>query len=150
MPDYAADETDAVIARFHELCDASAACAAGPDSSVLVDELEVTIRDLPTAQFPGEPAQMERIDLEELMAGAMFDPWSWGLIGDALADGADGDASTLAAFSSYLINGYPEPPPGEEPLTEFGSAHFAIYCADFGHVEGVWECEGMPEADRFR
>jgi pimeloyl-ACP methyl ester carboxylesterase len=148
VPDYAADETDAVIARFHELCDASAVCAAGPHSELLLDQLEVTIRDLPTAEFSGEPAHMERIDLEELMVGAMFDPWSWGLIGDALRDGADGDASTLAALSSYLLNGYPAPPPGEEPVREFGGAHFAIYCADFGHIEGAWECDGMPDADR--
>ena len=39
VPDYAADETDDVIARFHELCDASTECAAGPDSRALVEDL---------------------------------------------------------------------------------------------------------------
>ena len=40
VPDYAADELDDVIDRFHELCDATALCAAGPDSAALVDDLE--------------------------------------------------------------------------------------------------------------
>ena len=147
VPDYAADETDDVIARFHELCDASTECAAGPDSRALVEDLGGIIRDLPTASFPGEPAQMNRIDLEDVMLGAMYDPWSWGIVGDALRDGVDGDASTLAALSSYLLDGYPVPPPGEEMMSDFAAAHFAIYCADFSHVEELWECDGMPDAD---
>ena len=53
VPDYAGDELDDVIDRFHELCDASPPCAAGPDSEALVDELGATIRELPTADFPG-------------------------------------------------------------------------------------------------
>ena len=39
VPDYAADELDAVVARFRELCDASAECAAGPDSGAVIDGL---------------------------------------------------------------------------------------------------------------
>ena len=108
VPDYAADEIDDVIARFHELCDASTECAAGPDSRALVDDLGGDHpRPARRPSFPGEPAQMNRIDLEDLMIGVTYDPWSWGLVGDALRDGADGDASTLAALSSYLLDGYP-------------------------------------------
>jgi hypothetical protein len=147
VPDYAADELDDVIDRFHELCDASELCAAGPDSTALVDDLEATIRDLPTADFPGGPSQMNRIDLEDLMVGITYDPWSWGLVGDALRDGAEGDASTLAALSSYLIDGYPADDVDEDALTRFGAAHFAIYCADFSNVPDAWGCDGMPEAD---
>ncbi|MET0459346.1 MAG: alpha/beta fold hydrolase, partial [Ilumatobacteraceae bacterium] len=147
VPDYAADELDDVIDRFHELCDASTLCAAGPDSRALVDDLEATIRDLPTADFPGDPSQMSRIDLDDLMLGITYDPWSWGLVGDALRDGAEGDASTLAALSSYLLEGYPADDTDEDALTEFGAAHFAIYCDDFSNVPDAWGCEGMPAAD---
>jgi len=149
VPDYAGDEVDAVIERFHELCDATALCAAGPDSATLVDDLEGTIRELTTADFPGGPSRMNRVDLEDVMIGITYDPWSWGLVGDALRDAADGDASTLAALASYLLQGYPvEDGPGDDvPLVDFGAAHFAIYCADFSHIEGVWGCGGMPEAD---
>jgi hypothetical protein len=31
---------------------------------------------------------MSRIDLDDLMVGITYDPWSWGLVGDALRDGA--------------------------------------------------------------
>ncbi|MET0327126.1 MAG: alpha/beta fold hydrolase [Ilumatobacteraceae bacterium] len=147
VPDYAADELDDVIDRFHELCDASDLCAAGPDSAALVDDLGATIRDLPTADFSGDPAQMSRVDLDDLMIGITYDPWSWGLVGDALRDGAEGDASTLAALSSYLLDGYPSGEVDEDALTEFGAAHFAIYCADFSNVPDAWGCEGMPAAD---
>ena len=81
------------------------------------------------------------------MVGITYDPWSWGLVGDALRDAADGDASTLAALASYLMRGYPAPdgPEDEGPLVDFGAAHFAIYCADFSHVVEVWGCDGMPD-----
>jgi pimeloyl-ACP methyl ester carboxylesterase len=147
VPDYAADELDDVIDRFHELCDASALCAAGPDSTALVDGLGATIRDLPTADFAGDPAQMSRIDLDDVMFGITYDPWSWGLVGDALRDAADGDASTLAALSSYLLEGYPVEQGDDDELAEFGAAHFAIYCDDFSNVPDAWGCEGMPDAD---
>ena len=75
VPDYAADEIDAAIARFHELCDASSLCAAGPESARLVDNLESTIRDLTTAEFPDGPSQLNRIDLADLMVGITYDPW---------------------------------------------------------------------------
>lgn len=148
VPDYAGDEIDAAIGRFHELCDASALCAAGPDSKALVDDLEGSIRDLTTADFPGGPSRLNRLDLEDVMIGITYDPWSWGLVGDALRDAADGNASTLAALASYLLQGYPvQDLPGDDPLVDFGAAHLAIYCADFSHIEGVWGCDGMPDAD---
>ena len=109
VPDYAADELDAVVARFHELCDASdrvrgrARAARG-----LIDELAGSIRvaaDRPTS--PATPRRCRRLDLDELVDGVTFDPWTWGLIGDALRDGADGDASTLAALIAYQLEVYP-------------------------------------------
>ena len=39
------------IARFHELCDASTECAAGPDSRRSSTTSAATIRDLPTAEL---------------------------------------------------------------------------------------------------
>ena len=106
MPDYAADELDAVIARFHELCAATTECAAGPDSAALVADLATTIDTLPTDHFAGEPEQLISFDLDQLLEGATYDPCSFGLLGDALRDAADGDASTLAALVSYLIAPY--------------------------------------------
>ncbi len=140
-PDYSADELDAVVARFRELCDASTECAAGPDSGAVIDGLRGTIRGLPTAHFAGDPEELSRLDLDELIDGAMYDPWTWGLIGDALRDAADGDASTLAALSAY----------GLEVATEgssdqFAAANFAIHCADFSDVPDRWGCDGMPAA----
>ena len=147
LPDYAADGLDVVIDRFHELCDATIECAAGPDSVTLREVLETTIRDLPTDHFDGDPAVLDRFDLEDLIAGSMSQTWTWGLVGDALRDAADGDASTLAALSSFLLDGYPVDQ-DEEPdaLDAFGAAHHAIYCADFSRVD-VRSCEGMPDAD---
>ena len=103
MPDYAADELDAVVARFHELCAATTECAAGPDSAALVADLATTIDTLPTDHFDGEPEQLISFDIDQLVEGATYDPYSFGLLGDALRDAADGDASTLAALVSYLI-----------------------------------------------
>ena len=149
VPDYAADEIDAAIARFHELCDASSLCAAGPESARLVDNLESTIRDLTTADFPAGPSQLNRIDLADLMVGITYDPGSWGLVGDALRDAADGNASTLAALASYLRRGYPAPagPEDEGPFVDFSAAHFAIFCADFSQIVRMWGCDAMPDAD---
>ena len=107
LPDYAADELDDVIDRFHELCDAPQSAPPARTAGRSSTSSARPIRDLPTADFPGDPAQMNRIDLEDLMVGVTYDPWSWGLVGDALRDGADGDASTLAALCSYLLDGYP-------------------------------------------
>ena len=39
VPDYAADELDEVIDRFHELCDASARALPVPPARRLVDDL---------------------------------------------------------------------------------------------------------------
>lgn len=141
VPDYAADERDDVVERFFQLCDASPVCAAGPGSETLMAQLEGTIRTLPTDHFAGDPEEMSRIDLDELIDGVTFDPWSWGLIGDALRDGGDGDASTLAALAAYQLEGF-----FESSVDQFTAANFAIHCADFSDVEEVWGCEGMPDA----
>ena len=81
-----------------------------------------TIRDLPDRRLPrrsgaDEPHRPRRPHGRR----STYDPWSWGLVGDALRDGADGDASTLAALSSYLLDGYPVAPPGEERSSDFGA-----------------------------
>ena len=56
-------------------------------------------------------------------------------------DGADGDASTLAALCSYLLDGYPASRPATR-VADFGGAHFAIYCADFSDVAEVLGLRG--------
>jgi pimeloyl-ACP methyl ester carboxylesterase len=141
VPAYAADEIDRVVERFLELCDASPVCAAGPGTADLVAGLESTLPTLPTERFAGEPEALTRIDLAVLLDTVTFDPWTWGLIGDALRDGADGDASTLAALVAYQLG-------GEQGLSpdRFAAANFAIHCADFSDVDEVWGCEGMPDA----
>jgi pimeloyl-ACP methyl ester carboxylesterase len=141
VPDYAADERDDVVARFFQLCDASPTCAAGPGSEALTAQLEGSIQTLPTEHFAGDPEQLSRIDLDELLDGATFDPWSWGLIGDALRDGGDGDASALAGLAAYQLEGF-----FESSVEQFTAANFAIHCADFSDVAEVWGCEGMPDA----
>ena len=141
VPDYSADEIDAVVARFFELCDASPVCAAGPGVADLTTGLESTIRTLPTDDFAGDPTALSRIDLAELLDGVTFDPWSWGLIGDALRDGADGDASALAALIAYQLESY-----SGFSVDQFAAANFAIHCADFSDVDDVWGCAGMPGA----
>ena len=70
VPDYAADELDDVIDRFHELCDASPLCAAGPDSAALVDDLEAhdprpadgRLRGRPVADEPHRPRRPDGRD----------------------------------------------------------------------------------------
>ncbi len=145
-PWYAADEIDDVVARFHELCAASPACAAGPDSRALVDSLEETIRTLPTAHFDGEPEQLGRLDVEDVMYGITYEPDTWSMAADALGDAAAGDASTLAAFSSAMLNGFPGDPATQPDSDEFLAANFAIHCADFSAMDDVWGCEQMPAA----
>jgi pimeloyl-ACP methyl ester carboxylesterase len=141
VPGYAADEIDRVVDRFLELCDASPACAAGPGTADVVAGLESALPSLPTERFAGEPDALTRIDLELLLDTVTFDPWTWGLIGDALRDGADGDASTLAALVAYQLAA----DVGLSP-DRFAAANFAIHCADFSDVAEVWGCEGMPDA----
>ncbi len=136
---YADDGRSDVIERFHELCDATTECAAGPGSAAALDELAGHVADTPTPNFAGAPDSVGRDELDEVVAGAMLDPWSWGLIGDALAEAAGGDASSLAALSRWVL--------GDPELAFFDDANFAIYCADFSHIEDVAGCEGMPDAD---
>ena len=144
MPDYAAEELDAVVARFHELCAATTECAAGPDSAALVADLATMIDTLPTDHFDGEPEQLISFDIDQLVEGATYDPYTFGLLGDALRDAADGDASTLAALVSYLIAPFSGvPSTDDEAIT---AAYFAVHCADFSDVTEVWGCEGMPRA----
>jgi pimeloyl-ACP methyl ester carboxylesterase len=143
-PDYAADELDAVIARFDVLCSATAECAAGPDGAALRAALAGTIDSLPTDHFDGEPEQLISFDIDQLMEGISYDPYSYGLLGDALRDAADGDASTLAALMSYLLAPYPGAAPVDEEATT--AAYFAIHCDDFSDMPDVWGCETMPPA----
>jgi pimeloyl-ACP methyl ester carboxylesterase len=144
-PDYAADELAAVIARFHELCAATAECAAGPDSAGLVAQLATTIDTLPTDDFAGQPEQLTSFDIDEVLEGVSYDPYSYGLLADALREAAEGDASTLAALIGYVVN---EPFPSLPPIDAdaVNAASFAIHCADFSDVPDVWGCEGMPPA----
>jgi pimeloyl-ACP methyl ester carboxylesterase len=143
-PTYAADEVAAAIGRFHELCAATTQCAAGPDSAALAADLRTTIDELPTDHYDGEPEQLISFDIDQVLEGATYDPWSFGLLGDALRDAADGDASTLAAYINYLVS----PSEGQAPIDDeaVNAAYFAIQCADFSDVPEVWGCEDMPPA----
>ena len=90
VPDYAADELDDVDRPVPRAVRRQRRCAPpGPTARRSSTTCEATIRDLPTADFPGGPSQMSRIDLDDLMVGITYDPWSWGLVGDALRDGAE-------------------------------------------------------------
>ncbi len=142
-PEYAADELAAVIARFHELCAATTECTAGPDSAALVAQLATTIDTLPTDHFDGDPDQLTSFDIDEVMEALAYDPYSYGLAADALRDAADGDASTLAALITYLIDGFDDPAADDASTS---AANFVIHCDDFSDVDEVWGCEDMPPA----
>ncbi|MET0143830.1 MAG: alpha/beta hydrolase [Ilumatobacteraceae bacterium] len=146
-PGYATDGIDDAIARFHELCDETIECAAGPDSATLVDDLRSSIAALPTTDFPGGPTHIDRLDLDDVLAGATFDPWSWPSVGDALRDAAAGNAATLAALLSYQRNGYPPMPVADDEALADAAAFFAISCADFSADIPPSGCDGMPRAD---
>ena len=141
VPDYAADELDDVIDRFHELCDASTSCAAGPDSrrSSRTWEARSAICRRPTS--PASPSQMNRIDLEDLMVGITYD----------LGPGPRRRRPAPTARRAMPRRSPPCPATcrrlpgrggGRGRADKFGAAHFAIDCADFSNVPDAWGCEG--------
>jgi pimeloyl-ACP methyl ester carboxylesterase len=143
-PDYAADELDAVIARFHERCALTTQCAARPDSAALAADMATRIDALATDHYDGEPEQLISFDVDQVLEGATYDRWSFGLLADSLREAADGDASALAGLVNYLVSPYE----GQVPVDEeaYNAAHFAIVCDDFSDVAEVWGCEDMPPA----
>jgi len=75
----------------------------------------------------------------------MYNTDLWSPLAVALADAANGDASTLAALGSFLEAGYPREGDSFDNLLE---ANTAIYCADFAGRQGefaVRGCRGWPE-----
>ena len=97
------------IARFHELCDGDRRSAPPvPTARRSSPTCATKIDDLPTDRLRRRARRSSSASTSTHDGrGCTYDPWSWGLVGDALRDAADGDASTLAALSSYLLAGYP-------------------------------------------
>jgi pimeloyl-ACP methyl ester carboxylesterase len=142
--DYYADQDfQRTVDVFHELCDATALCAAGPDSEGLLERLDEVVRDLPTDAFAdGDADSFGRSELDDVVTSSMYSATVWPLLAIALKDADDGDASTLAAFSSWLLYGYPADTTSEP---EFEFAHLAIQCADFaGRSSSSYPCDSFP------
>lgn len=147
FPYYAADGTAQAAERFSELCDASDRCALGASSTDTIDDIRASIDELPTPDFPGEPDTVDQLVFVELLTSTLNYSGDWELIGTALADAADGDASAVAslvstdtAISSDAL---------DEPVEPFEVANIVIYCADFRHVITTSAyCDGVPQNDR--
>ncbi|HRE02688.1 MAG TPA: alpha/beta fold hydrolase, partial [Ilumatobacteraceae bacterium] len=128
---------------FFTLCDVSVLCPAGPDSESLLDDVYDEVRNLPVAYF-GDHEPLRRVDVEDVVYGAMYGIFTWPLLAHALSDAADGDASTIAALASYLRYGYPADMEAE-PNFEF--ANLAIRCADFSNRGAdAFECAPLPDS----
>jgi pimeloyl-ACP methyl ester carboxylesterase len=144
---YAEDGVPAALGRFEELCDASDRCELGVDSSTALDGISDTIDQLPTADFAGAPDVVEFDVYSELIVSSLSFSGDWELLATALADAADGDASSVAslvstdpAISSDAL---------DEPAEAFEVANLVIYCADFRHVITDWTyCDGLPRNDQ--
>ncbi|MCU1392815.1 MAG: hypothetical protein JWM34_1243 [Ilumatobacteraceae bacterium] len=140
---YADQDFDGTIAVFEKLCDASTACAAGPDSHALLNRVRHDIRDLPTTEFPSG-GHLTRTDVDDLMVNAMYSAFDWPLLGIALKDADDGDASTLSALYSYLLYGFPADHMAED---DEDFSNIAIRCADFAdRGPQSFECQHFPKS----
>lgn len=144
--DYYADQDfERTIDAYHELCNATRYCAAAPHSKDLLERVESSIRDLPTAYFDGGPSAgpIGRFEIEDLVYSAMYSARYWPVLAVALKDADDGDASTIAALYSYVQFGYPA---NMEYEPNFDFAHLAIQCADFaGRGSRSHDCQDFPE-----
>lgn len=138
---YADQDFDTTTAMFEELCDATVLCAAGPHSRELLQRVEDNVAGLPTAKFPsGE--RLRRSDVADIVVNSMYSTFDWPMLAIALEDADNGDASTLAAFSSWLLYGYPA---DETTTDDSGFANIAIRCADFSNRSvGSFECQNFP------
>ena len=143
FPYYATDGTAAASDRFVELCDLSDTCLGG-GTQALLNELDVTVGDLPTDDFAGEPESVDSFAFDGVYQSALSYAYDWPLFATALQDARDGDASTLAALAAE------DPVLSDEPTSEragpsFQVANLVIYCADFAEqIEGSTFCDPLP------
>ena len=138
---YAEQDFDGTIADFEQLCDATAKCPAGPDTAALVARVRKKIGGLPVDKFP-DGGRLSKNSLDDILTGAMYSSFDWPALAFALKDADNGDGSTLAAFSSYLVYGYPADSTSE---TELDFANIAIRCADFSdRGSRSQECKNFP------
>lgn len=140
---YAQQDFEGTLEIFHMLCDATADCAAGPDSEALLGRVYDTVSDTPAPHFGGGD-DLRRSDVEDVVYGAMYGAFNWPILAIALADADGGDASTIAALASWLQFGYPA---DMESEANFAIANIAIRCADFANRgSDSYECEQFPES----
>jgi pimeloyl-ACP methyl ester carboxylesterase len=140
---YAEQDFEGTLEVFHTLCDATTRCSAGPDSHGLLDQVYDTVRDTPAPYF-ADGAHLRRSDVDDALFSAMYGARNWPILGIALRDAADGDASTLAALLSWLQFGYPA---DMESEPNFDLANIAIRCADFANRgSGSFECQQFPDS----
>lgn len=143
-PLYGTQDFAGTLAIFHELCDATRRCGAGPSSADVLDRVERMVDGEPVRYF-SDIGPIDEQDLGDIVQQSMYTIDVWPALGIALRDAANGDASTLAALESLLAFGYPATH-GEEIGPR---ANQAIYCADFAGRSGrfaVAECDGVPES----
>jgi len=144
-PFYGVQDFGGTLEVFLSLCDAVRDCTAGPRSGELLDELYGDVDDADIEYFDGWDDTVTAGQVDGIIASAMYNTELWALLAVALADGAGGDASTLAALGSFLEAGYPREENAADNLTE---ANLAVYCADFAGRRGpltVERCRGWPE-----
>ena len=141
---YAEQDFDRTIRVFHELCDASAHCPAGPDSERLLERVDSAINDLPTANFDGgEFGTVGRFEVDDLIFTSMYSVALWPFLAVALKDADDGgrvhprrDVQLRAVRLSADMEAEPN----------FDFAHLAIQCADFaGRESASFDCDGFPD-----
>ncbi len=145
-PFYGVQDFQGTLDVFLDLCDASRLCRAGPRSRVLLNDLASTVEQADTAYFDEWDDVVTDRQVNGIVASAMYNTDLWVPLAVALADAAQGDASTLAALGSFLEAGYPRAQDTYDNLVE---ANLAIYCADFAGRSGrfaVATCDGWPES----
>ncbi|MET0910531.1 MAG: alpha/beta fold hydrolase, partial [Ilumatobacteraceae bacterium] len=146
FPYYASDGVPAATERFAELCDLSDACLGdvGADTQRFLVELGRSVAELPTDDFPGEPATVDSYAFDGVLQTALSYAADWPLFATALRDARDGDASALAALAAE------DPVLSDDATSEragpsFIVANLVIYCADFGdRIEGSTFCDPLP------
>jgi len=145
-PFYGVQDFDGTLDVFLDLCDASRDCKAGPRSRALLDDLESAVENADTDYFDQWDETVTDQQVSGIVASSMYNTDLWVPLAVALADAAEGDASTLAALGSFLEAGYPRAEDSYDNLVE---ANLAIYCADFAGRTGrfaVDSCRGWPES----
>ena len=143
-PALADDGTDAAIARFEELCDASDRCLFSLDAATIVDDLADQVPALRTDDFAGGPVRVDSDAYRELIDSSMIFAGDWELLATALSDADRGDASALAALIDADAEREGVPDDGSS-ASDFTEANFMIYCADLGPQITQWDfCDAMP------